>query len=86
LTIAAVAITHKKRIGGTFVAHPTAKAASRKSSSHSFYSLLVRQFLAPLLSPIAREIDGIRARADEDCTYHTPVLDSRWVNQTNEET
>ena len=55
------AITHKKRIGGTFVAHRTAKAASRKLSSHSFYSLLARQLLAPLLPPIAPEIDGIGA-------------------------
>jgi hypothetical protein len=60
-----VAITHKKRIGGTFVAHPTAKAAPRKSSSHSFFSLLVRQFLTPLLPPIDREIDGILARPDD---------------------
>jgi hypothetical protein len=52
LAIAAVAITHEKRIGGTFVAHRAAKAASRKSSSHSFSSLLVRQFLKPLFQEI----------------------------------
>jgi hypothetical protein len=64
LAIAAVAIAHEKRIGGTFVAHATAKTAAGKSSSHRFSSLLVRQFSAQLLPPIAPEIDGILARSD----------------------
>jgi hypothetical protein len=33
-----VAISHKERIGGTFVTHPTAKAATGKFCSHSLFS------------------------------------------------
>ena len=30
--------------------------------------------------------NALRCRSWIDCTYHTLVLDSQWVNQTNEET
>jgi hypothetical protein len=36
-----VAIAHKNRIGRTFVANRAAQTASRKFSSHSFFSRLL---------------------------------------------
>ena len=57
LAIAAVAVAHEKRLGGTFVAHPTAKAASGKCS-HRVCSLSVGQLVGSLLALIAREIDN----------------------------
>src|SRR5215468_9088505 len=61
LAIAAVAIPHEKRIGGTLVAHPPAKTASGKFSRHSF-PLPQPEFLAALLPLIGRESDGIVAK------------------------
>ena len=76
LAIAAVAIPHKKRIGGTFVAHPAAKAASGEFRSHGFVSLF-----APGRSSLPSPIGEITYRRLYDLAYAASVPWSEAVTQ-----